>query len=65
MQSKVESEVKSFCQDLSKFSSRWQQLKPKDDILEGDKQACTTALASLKERRTEFNELMLVAKKLK
>ena len=65
MQSKVESEVKTFCQDLSKFTSRWQQLKPKDDILEGDMQACANALASLKERRTEFNELVLAAKKLK
>ena len=65
MCSKVEGEVNSFTQELEKFSSRWHQLKPKDDLLEGDKMACTNALSSLKERRAEFNELIDTANKLR
>ena len=65
MCSKVEGEVNSYQQELEKFSARWQQLKPQDDLLEGDREACTTALASLKERRSEFDELLATGDRLK
>ena len=64
MCSKVEADVQAFTQDLEKFSARWHQLKPEDNLLDGDKEAAANALASLKERRAEFDELMQVSKKL-
>ncbi len=66
MSSKVESEIQAFNVELEKFSSRWQQLKPRDDIATGgDTEATALALASLKERRAEFNELVSTANKLR
>lgn len=66
MSSKVDSDIQTFNLELEKFSSRWNQLKPRDDIAtSGDKEATALALASLKERRAEFNELMSAANKLR
>ena len=67
MCSKVEAEVKTFSQALEKFSSRWHQLKPKEDLLgeEGEREKGTNALASLKERRAEFDELVATGEKLR
>ena len=65
MCSRVEGEIHTFMQELGKFSSRWEQLKPKPDLLDGDKQDYASALASLKERRSEFDELMKTARKLR
>lgn len=64
MCSKVEAEVNAFTQELDKFSARWHQLKPKDNLLEADKEAAANALASLKERRAEFDELLQTSKRL-
>ena len=65
MCSKVESEVHAFSLELEKFAARWHQLKPGDQLLEGDKEACSGALSSLKERRAEFDELMATASRLR
>ena len=65
MCSRVEGEVHAFVQEVEKFSARWEQLKPKPDLLDGDRAAYTTALASLKERRSEFDELVKTADKLR
>ena len=65
MSSKVESEVNVFTQELDKFSARWHQLKPRDDLMEGDKEAAINALASLRERRAEFDELVKSAERLR
>ncbi len=65
MRSKVESEIHSFSQDVEKFSARWHQLKPQDDLLDGDRKACAGAFASLKERRAELDELLTTAAKLR
>ena len=61
----LESRIKAFQQELEKFAARWHQLKPSDNLIEGDKRACTTALRSLKDRRAEFNELLLSVDKLR
>ena len=55
----------SFNQEVDKFSARWEQLKPKADLLDGDKEAYASALTSLKDRRREFDELMSTADKLR
>jgi dynein heavy chain 2 len=66
MSSKVDSEIQAFNVELEKFGSRWNQLKPRDDIAtSGDNEATAVALASLKERRAEFNELMSTASRLR
>lgn len=66
MTSKVEADVQAFNMDMEKFSSRWHQLKPRDDIASGgDEEATAAAIASLKERRAEFNEFMSAANKLR
>ena len=66
MGSKVEADIKAFNIDLEKFSSRWHQLKPKDDLALGaSKETMTNALASLKEKSTEFSELVATANKLR
>ncbi len=65
MSSKVESEVNVYCQELDKFAARWHQLKPHDDLLDGDKESTVNALTSLKERRAEFDELVKSADRLK
>lgn len=58
MKTNVESRVKTFRQDLDKFSSRWHQLKPGDDAMDGDQEKCIQAVHSIKERKLEFEELM-------
>ena len=65
MCSRVEGEVHTFVQEVEKFSARWEQLKPKADFLDGDRATYTSALASLKDRRNEFDELLKTADKLK
>ena len=65
MSSKVESEVNVYTQELDKFSARWHQLKPREDLLDGDKEGAVNALASLKERRAEFDELCNTANRLR
>ena len=65
MVSKAEAEVHAFSLELEKFAARWHQLKPSEELLDGDKEAAQAALASLKERRAEFNELLDTANKLR
>lgn len=66
MTSKVEADVQAFNLEMEKFASRWHQLKPRDDIAAGgDEEATAAAIASLKERRAEFNEFMSTANKLR
>ena len=65
MCSRVEGEVQAFTQEVDKFSARWEQLKPKADLLDGGREAYTNALASLKDRRRDFDELVKTAEKLK
>ncbi len=66
MISKVESDIQAFNVELEKFASRWHQLKPKDDIaMGGDKATAANAIASLKERQEEFNEIVTAANKLR
>ena len=57
MKSNVESRVKNYELELTKFESRWTQLKPGDDALEGDHNACMAAVTSIRERKQEFDEL--------
>ncbi len=65
MSSKVESEVNVYTQELDKFAARWHQLKPRDEMMDGDKHIAANALASLRERRAEFDELVKSSDRLR
>ena len=64
MKSNVESRVKNYGEQLEKFSARWHQLKPGDDVLDGDRKAALAAVQSIKERKQEFDELELTRQAL-
>nr|XP_026693267.1 cytoplasmic dynein 2 heavy chain 1-like isoform X1 [Ciona intestinalis] len=58
MKAGVESRVDSFLAELDKFSARWNQLKPGDDVIEsGDKERLANAVKAIKDRKDEFAEL--------
>ncbi len=57
MKTNVESRMKAFDQELEKFAARWHQLKPGNDVLDGDPRKWTEAIESIKERLHEFEEL--------
>ena len=57
MKGNLKSRINSYQQELEKFSTRWHQLKPQGDMLDSDKQSPAATIQSLKERRTEFDEL--------
>lgn len=62
----MESDIAAFEVEVEKFAARWQQLKPKDEIAldRGNRDAINHAIASLKDRRKEFDELVTVSQNL-
>lgn len=65
MRSKVASHMETYRADLERFKARWDQLKPKDCILEtGDHVALLGCLQTIKDKQQEFQELELVRQKL-
>lgn len=65
MKAGVESRIQSFVNDLDKFSQRWNQLKPGDDIVEsGDRSKFRAAIEDLKNRKEEFSDLQTRKDKL-
>lgn len=55
----------SYRADLERFKTRWDQLKPQEDILEmGDHAALLGCLQMIKDKQQEFQELELVRQKL-
>lgn len=57
MKSNVESRLKNYEQDVQKFESRWNQLKPSDAQLDDDPGAGEQAVRLIKEKKQEFEEL--------
>lgn len=64
MKTGVEGRVSVFQQDVDKFSSRWEALRPKESDL-SDRGAALKAIATIKERREELNALIDQAETLK
>jgi len=66
MSAKMESDIAAFEVEVEKFSARWQQLKPKDELAldRANRDSINNAIASLKDRRKEFNELVTVSQNL-
>lgn len=50
---------------LERFKARWDQLKPKDDIVvSGDRAALVNCLQTIKDKQEEFQDLETVRSKL-
>lgn len=65
MRSNAAGRVDAYRMDLERFKARWDQLKPKDEMLEtGDHAALLACLQTIRDKQQEFQELELVRNKL-
>ncbi|OWK62944.1 Cytoplasmic dynein 2 heavy chain 1 [Lonchura striata] len=65
MKGNVLSRINIYLQDLEKFKTRWDQLKPSDDVIEtGDQDVLEKSAQMIKEKKKEFDELKTVKEKL-
>ncbi|KAF7666054.1 hypothetical protein LDENG_00118150 [Lucifuga dentata] len=65
MRTNAAGRIQVYRADLERFKSRWDQLKPKDDVLEtGDHAALLACLQTIRDKQQEFQELELVRNKL-
>ncbi|KAF3692878.1 Cytoplasmic dynein 2 heavy chain 1 [Channa argus] len=65
MRSNAADRIDVYRADLERFKARWDQLKPKDEMLEtGDHAALLSCLQSIRDKQQEFQELEVVRSKL-
>lgn len=65
MRSNAAGRIDSYMADLQRFKARWDQLKPKDEMLEnGNHAALLTCLQTIRDKQQEFQELELIRNKL-
>ncbi|KAM9852784.1 cytoplasmic dynein 2 heavy chain 1 isoform 4-T4 [Aulostomus maculatus] len=65
MRSNAAGRIDAYWADLERFKARWDQLKPKDEMLEsGDHTALLSCLQTIRDKQQEFQELELVRNKL-
>ncbi|XP_008299945.1 cytoplasmic dynein 2 heavy chain 1 [Stegastes partitus] len=65
MRSNATGRINAYRADLERFKARWDQLKPKDEMLEaGDHAALLACLQTIRDKQQEFQELELVRSKL-
>uniref|UniRef100_A0A8C8DIA2 Dynein cytoplasmic 2 heavy chain 1 n=1 Tax=Oryzias sinensis TaxID=183150 RepID=A0A8C8DIA2_9TELE len=65
MRSHAAGRISAYRADLERFQLRWDQLKPKDEHLEGgDHAALLACLQTIRDKQQEFQELELVRSKL-
>uniref|UniRef100_A0A3Q1F2C8 Dynein heavy chain tail domain-containing protein n=1 Tax=Acanthochromis polyacanthus TaxID=80966 RepID=A0A3Q1F2C8_9TELE len=65
MRTNAAGHISAYRADLERFKARWDQLKPKDEMLEtGDHAALLVCLQTIREKQQEFQELELVRSKL-
>ncbi len=57
MKSNVGTQINALNQEADKFGARWNQLKPKSDTFDADRNTMIKAVEFIKEKRQEFNEL--------
>ena len=65
MRANVGSRVDAMRDQVERFAERWSQLKPKDDVMEADSSVCAAALATVKDRKAELQQLMTEWEKLR
>lgn len=65
MRSNATGRIDAYRADLERFKARWDQLKPKDEMLEtGNHATLLTCLQTIRDKQQEFQELELVRSKL-
>ncbi|XP_075448514.1 cytoplasmic dynein 2 heavy chain 1 isoform X2 [Ascaphus truei] len=65
MKENLNSKVQIYTQEIEKFKARWDQFKPSDDIIEtGQVDILEKSAQSIKEKKSEFDELEITKKKL-
>uniref|UniRef100_A0A3Q3WZD5 Cytoplasmic dynein 2 heavy chain 1 n=1 Tax=Mola mola TaxID=94237 RepID=A0A3Q3WZD5_MOLML len=65
MRRNAASRINVYRADLERFKARWDQLKPKDEIVvTGDRAALVNCLQTIKDKQQEFQDLELVRSKL-
>uniref|UniRef100_A0A8C4HFM9 Cytoplasmic dynein 2 heavy chain 1 n=1 Tax=Dicentrarchus labrax TaxID=13489 RepID=A0A8C4HFM9_DICLA len=65
MRSNAAGRIDAYRADLERFKARWDQLKPKDEMLDtGDHAALLACLQTIRDKQQEFQELELVRSKL-
>uniref|UniRef100_A0A3Q1BV91 Cytoplasmic dynein 2 heavy chain 1 n=1 Tax=Amphiprion ocellaris TaxID=80972 RepID=A0A3Q1BV91_AMPOC len=65
MRTNAAGHISAYRADLERFKARWDQLKPKDEMLEtGDHAALLVCLQTIRDKQQEFQELELVRSKL-
>ncbi|KAK2847119.1 hypothetical protein Q5P01_010118 [Channa striata] len=65
MRSHAADRIDAYKAELERFKARWDQLKPKDEMLEtGDHDALFSCLQTIRDKQQEFQELEVVRTKL-
>lgn len=65
MRSNAAGRIEAYRADLERFKARWDQLKPKDEMLDtSDHAALLACLQTIRDKQQEFQELELVRNKL-
>lgn len=65
MKGNVKTRVNTYLQELEKFKTRWDQLKPSDDVIEtGHHDVLQRSAEIIKEKKIEFDELEDIKEKL-
>lgn len=65
MRSNAAAQIDAYRADVERFKARWDQLKPKDEMLEtGDHAALLACLQTIRDKQQEFQELEVVRHKL-
>ena len=65
MKSNMQNTINAFNNEIEKFANRWEQLKPSDLDIDAGQESCQKALAGLKDRRAEWDELLKQSDNLK
>uniref|UniRef100_A0A8C7E017 Dynein cytoplasmic 2 heavy chain 1 n=1 Tax=Oncorhynchus kisutch TaxID=8019 RepID=A0A8C7E017_ONCKI len=65
MRSNAESRVQAYRLELDRFRARWDQLKPRDEVIEtGDQAALLASVQTIRDKRQEFQELEVTRTRL-
>ncbi|XP_038123892.1 cytoplasmic dynein 2 heavy chain 1 [Cyprinodon tularosa] len=65
MRNHASARISAYMADLERFKARWDQLKPKDEMLEtGDHPALLACLQTIRDKQQEFQEMELIRNKL-
>lgn len=65
MRSHTTDRINAYRADLERFKARWDQLKPKEELLEsGDHETLLAGLQTIRDKQQEFQELELMRNKL-